>query len=197
MLMSTVVTYPSSNTVAPVSYCLNHHIYVFYGCGHVQQNEVWQYAISSDTWTQLPKASHATPRAFGCAGAEAQGIAYIGLGFNSRNLTDWYRVVLPDNTWTACSSLPGKGREFCVCASNNNYIYLFGGRYFGGDMTGGEIFETYLRYAPDKDSWEWCGTMPCGRAENQIAFTIDGKVYFGLGENEKGQIINQLYCIEP
>jgi hypothetical protein len=38
--------------------------------------------------------------------------------------------------------------------------------------------------------------MPCGRAENMIAFTIDGKVYYGLGENEKGQLINTLYQIE-
>ena len=63
-------------------------------------------------------------------------------------------------------------------------------------MTGGEIFDTYLRYSPEKDRWEWCGTMPCGRAENQIAFTIDGTVYFGLGEDETGIAIDKLYRIE-
>jgi hypothetical protein len=29
-----------------------------------------------------------------------------------------------------------------------------------------------------------------------IAFTINGKVYYGLGENENGQLINKLYRIE-
>ena len=53
-----------------------------------------------------------------------------------------------------------------------------------------------MRYNVLKDCWEYCSTMPCGRAENMIAFTINGKVYYGLGENEKGQLINTLYQIE-
>ena len=63
-------------------------------------------------------------------------------------------------------------------------------------MTGGEIFDSYLRYAPEKDRWEWCGTMPCGRAENLIAFTLNGIPYFGLGEDEKGHVLNTLYRID-
>ena len=63
-------------------------------------------------------------------------------------------------------------------------------------MTGGEVFDSYLRYSPDKDGWEWCGTMPFGRAENLIAFSIDGLVYFGLGENEKGETIAEVWRVE-
>ena len=191
-----LANYPSDNTVAPVTYCINHRLYVFYGCGYVQQNEVWQYDPSSDTWSRLPERDNDALRAFGCAGAAINGFAYFGLGFNSHNLRDWYRVTLPDIQWSACSALPGKGREFSACAADKDYVYIFGGRAFGGDMTGGEIFETYLRYSPEKDRWEWCGTMPCGRAENQIAFTIDGTVYFGLGEDETGTAIDKLYRIE-
>ena len=188
--------YPSANTVKPVSYCVDNRIYVLYGCGHAQQNEVWQYDPSSDTWTQLPHVAQMAPRAFGCTGAAIDGTAYFGSGFDSHNLRDWYRLSLPDNRWTACASLPGKGREFSACAASKEYVYVLGGRYFGGDMTGGEVFDSFLRYAADKDQWEWCGTMPCGRAENQIAFAIDGKVYFGLGEDEKGQTIDKIYRIE-
>lgn len=124
------------------------------------------------------------------------GCLYYGLGYNTHNLTQWYEVDLPTDTWKRIRSLPGKGREFAACAASNEHVYVFGGRYFGGDMTGGEVFETYMRYSPAKDQWEWCGTMPCGRAENQIAFSIGSKVYFGLGEDEKGHVMNQLYCIE-
>ena len=151
--------YPSQNTVAATTATEGDNILVYYGCGHVQQNEVYRYD-------------------------------------NSNNLTNWYKASLVDNTWQRVRSLPGKGREFAACAATDKYVYIFGGRYFGGDMTGGEIFNTYMRYSPDKDQWEWCDTMPCGRAENQIAVTISGKVYFGLGENENAQIINTLYTIE-
>jgi hypothetical protein len=38
--------------------------------------------------------------------------------------------------------------------------------------------------------------MPCGKGENMIAFTIDNTIYFGLGEDEKGNLYNSLYSIE-
>ena len=63
-------------------------------------------------------------------------------------------------------------------------------------MTGGEVFPDILQYSPKEDEWRQAGEMPCGRAENQIAFAINGKVYFGLGEDENGTMINQLYCLE-
>lgn len=188
--------YPSQHTVKPVCVNDNNAIYMLYGCGHSQQSEVWEYRISSDQWTLLPRVGQQHPKSFGCTGTVFEGTTYMGTGFNARNLTHWYRVLLPENSWCACASLPGKGREFSACAAGKEYIYLFGGRHFAGDMTGGEIFETYMRYAPTKDQWEWCGTMPCGRAENQIAFSIDGKVYFGLGEDENGKVNASIYRIE-
>ena len=88
------------------------------------------------------------------------------------------------------------GRTELLFLKNGLFDLASGGRYHAGDMTGGEVLDSYMRYLPAKDAWEWCGTMPCGRAENQIAFRIDGKVYFGLGEDEEGRTINKLYCIE-
>lgn len=188
--------YPSQNTVKPVCVTDGSAVYILYGCGYSQQSDVWEYSITSGQWQILPRDTKQHPKAFGCTGTVFHGVTYLGTGFNARNLTQWYRVVLPENKWSACASLPGKGREFCACSSGKEHIYLFGGRYFAGDMTGGEIFDTFMRYSPDQDRWEWCGTMPCGRAENLIAFTIGEKPYFGLGENEKGEIISQLYRIE-
>ena len=75
-------------------------------------------------------------------------------------------------------------------------MYVFGGRYFAGEMTGGEVFGYIWRYDPTDDEWSRGGAMPCGKAENQIAFAIGNKVYFGLGEDEEGRTINKLYCIE-
>lgn len=187
--------FPNANTVAPLSYSIGGKIYTIYGFGYGFTNDICIYDPEADTWSQLPSV----PRAHACCGgrgAMAGGRLYFGLGYNTYNLTQWYEADIENDKWVARRSLPGKGREFAACTASDEYVYIFGGRYFGGDMTGGEIFDSYLRYSPDKDQWAWCGTMPCGRAENQIAVSINGKVYFGLGENEKGQLINRWYCIE-
>lgn len=188
--------FPNKNVIAATLITDGHYIYAFYGCGFSQQKEVWRYSIADDEWTQIPSSGEPLPRAFGCTGAVVDGMLYFGTGFNSQNLTNWYMVTLPENRWTPRTNIPGKGREFSACTATKEYIYLFGGRYFGGDMTGGEVFDTYLRYAPATDKWTSCGTMPCGTAENQVAFTINGKAYFGLGEDANGKMHKYLYRIE-
>ena len=187
--------FPNKNTVAATLAVIGNDIYALYGCGYAQQKEVWRYDTASNLWSQLPAAENALPRAFGCTGAVCANVLYFGTGFNSKNLRDWFMVTLPDNQWTPRKEISGKGREFSACTASNDYVYLFGGRYFGGDMTGGEVFDTYLRYNPSTDSWAF-GKMPCGRAENQIAFTLNGTIYLGLGENACGQPINKLYRLE-
>ena len=187
--------FPNMNTVAPVVVSDGTAVYALFGCGRFQQCRVWQYSIAEDKWAELP-LREIKPAAFGCAGAMCGGQLYFGLGFDAHNWRDWFSVTLPENEWKACRSIPGKGREFSACAANNQYVYIFGGQYFGGNGTGGEIFESFMRYAPAKDQWEWCGTMPGGRAVNQIAFSIDGKVYFGLGEDENSKGLNTIYCID-
>lgn len=188
--------FPNANSVAGVSVASDGGIYVLYGFGYGFTRTICRYDIATDTWTTLPNNPKQPISNFGGRGAVCKGKFYFGLGYKISNLTQWHEADLPTNTWCQRRSLPGKGREFAACAASNEYVYVLGGRHFAGDMTGGEIFESYLRYAPDKDSWEWCGTMPCGRAENQIAFAINGKVYFGLGEDDKGHVLNTLYRID-
>jgi len=188
--------YPNRNSVGAILAAKDGQIYAYYGCGHFMQQEVYRYEIAENRWDAMPATGERNPSAFGCAGAQLNGFMYFGTGFDARNLTMWHSASIGENHWQRLASLPGKGREFAVCAASNEYVYLFGGRYFGGDMTGGEVFESYMRYSPDNNQWEWCGTMPCGRAENQIAFTINGNVYFGLGEDENKHVIDKIYCIE-
>ena len=188
--------YPNANTVAATSYVIDGDIYAIYGFGYGFTHDICRYDVGADQWTCAPDSPHRAWLNAGGRGALCQGKLYFGLGYRISNLTQWYEVDLPSDIWQRRRSLPGKGREFAACAATNEYVYILGGRYFSGDMTGGEIFDTYLRYSPEKDQWTWCGTMPCGRAENQVAFSIDGKVYFGLGESEEKKVLNKLYCIE-
>lgn len=188
--------FPKNTTVAALPVVIDGVIYAVYGFGWGWTRDIWKYSIANDKWEMVPDNSKRAEAVGGGCGAMLNGTYYFGTGYRTYNETQWFAADIISDKWTRCKSIPGKGREVSACAASNNYVYLFGGRHFAGDMTGGEIFNTYMRYSPEKDQWEWCGTMPCGRAENQIAFSINGKVYFGLGEDEKGQIINKLYCIE-
>jgi len=191
-----LANYPNTYTIAATSFALNDGIFALYAFWHGFSQYICRYDVPSNTWDvwpDNPKRAHANA---GGRGAWFGGLFYYGGGYNTHNLNQWYAADINRDEWTQLSSIPGKGREFSACAASKKYVYLFGGRHFGGDMTGGEVFESYLRYAPDKDRWEWCGMMPCGRAENLIAFSIDGKVYFGLGEDADGKTINKLYCID-
>lgn len=188
--------FPSRYTVDAHCFALNGKIYVLYGFGHSFSRDIWSYNIAEGTWSLASDNWHRAKRNFGGCGAYLNGLYYYGTGYDTHNLTQWYATDIESNQWTPCTSVPGKGRQWSACTASNNYVYLFGGRYFAGDMTDGEIFDNYLRYMPDTNQWEWCGSMPCGRAENQIAFTIDGKVYFGLGEDANEQTINNLYRLE-
>ena len=188
--------YPNGCTIAPVMVAMNGSIYALFGFYTGFSRDIFRYDIDADTWTRLPDNTGRAKPNCGGRGAMLNGLLYYGGGYDTHNLKDWFSVDVAQDTWTSCRSIPGKGREFSACAAGKAHIYLFGGRHFAGDMTGGEIFDTYLRYAPDNNSWEWCGTMPCGRAENQIAFTIGNKPYFGLGEDENGKVMGALYKID-
>ena len=188
--------FPNGCTVAPIVFALDESIYAAYGCYSGFSRDVFRYDIAADTWTRLPDNTGRPKPNSGGHGALFNGLLYYGGGYDTHNLSQWYVADIAKDQWTSCRSIPGKGREFGACAAGKEHIYLFGGRYFAGDMTGGEVFDTYLRYAPDQDRWEWCGTMPCGRVENLIAFSINGVVYFGLGEDEDGKVLGTLYKID-
>ena len=188
--------FPNGNTVAASSFAMNGQIYVLYGFGYGFTRDIYVYDIATDGWSQQEDKRVRASACAGACGAMKDGIVYFGTGYDTHNLTEWWAADLTHNEWIERQSVPGKGRQFSACTAGKEYIYLFGGRHFAGELTGGEVFESYLRYAPAKDAWEWCGAMPCGRAENMIALTIDGKVYFGLGESAEGTILNNWYRIE-
>lgn len=188
--------FPNGNTVAAVSFGLDGFIYAIYGFGYGFTRDVWRYHITENRWEMISDNIRRAPYHCGGRGAWLDGMYYYGTGYNTGNLRTWWATDIISDEWTPCASIPGKGRQFSACAASKEYVYLCGGRYFGGDLTGGEVFDSYMRYAPSKDQWEWCGTMPCGRTENLIAFTIDGKAYFGLGEDEKGHTRNTLFRID-
>ena len=191
-----LAAYPNKTTNDATTFVVSDRIYVIYGISDGFSREVKYYEPDNNTWTSVPDNYHRALSTFGGVGATCQGKTYFGLGFNIHPLTQWYTMRLNDDQWKKLSSLPGKGRTFSACSSTNQYIYVFGGRYFAGEYTGGELFADIWRYDPAEDQWARSRLMPYGKAENLIAFSIDNKVYFGLGEDENGTVKNKLYRIE-
>lgn len=188
--------YEQETTVRPTLFVVGARIYAIYGTSGCFTREINYYEPKTNTWHSIPDSHYRALSAFGSVGAVCEGRCFYGLGNNTTNLKQWYTVDLESDDWTRLHSAPGKGRTFSACAASNHAIYVFGGRFFAGELTGGEIFSEILQYSPAEDEWRYAGEMPCGRAENQIAFAINGKVYFGLGEDENGTMIDKLYRIE-
>ena len=188
--------FPSDNTVGAVSYAHNGRIYVLYGGGYGFSREITCYDPESDTWQVYEDDHRRANAAFGVAGAAVAGRTYLGTGFNTRNLSQWYEADLEQDRWTKCASVPTAGRQVATAVANSRYIYLMGGHHFGGSLTTWQSFSDILRYDPQKDQWSHCGSIPYGAAESMISFAIGERIYFGLGEDKDGHIFTQLYYLE-
>jgi len=192
----TLAPYPYETTVAPTMFVVGSRIYAIYGTSDGFSRQITYYDPKNDSWHSFEDSHLRALSVFGGVGVSCEGLYYFGLGNNNANITQWYRVDLDADNWTKLKNAPGKERTFSACAASAHHVYVTGGRCFAGDLTGGEIFGDILQYTPSSDQWAYAGDLPCGQAENQIAFAIEGKVYFGLGEDEEGNLINQMYCIE-
>lgn len=188
--------YPDVHSNAAVSYIVGNRIYAIYGFGLGWSSKVMYYDITTDSWHSAGDNSDRAKPTFGGVGAQCNGRCFYGTGYRNANTRQWYEVDLNRDDWTERTKVPGKGRELCAGCATNEYIYIFGGRCFGGEYTGGEVLKEALRYKVDEDKWERCGDIRCGRAENMVAFSIGNKAYYGLGETDEGQVINKLYRIE-
>ncbi len=188
--------FPSDNTVGAVSCAHNGKIYILYGFGYGFTREISVYDPVANTWTVYEDNHRRALAALGMTGATVSGRTFIGTGFNTRNLSQWYEADLEQDSWTKYASVPTAGRQVATAVGNSRYLYLMGGHHFGGTLTTWQSFSDILRYDPQKDQWARCGYIPCGAAESMISFAIGERIYFGLGEDPDGTIFNHLYSLE-
>lgn len=189
---------PSKETVGAVCFSDGATIYVAYGNQRYFERNVWAYDIAENRWRQLrdetSRSSNNPPRVLSATGASCGGRHYLGTGYHKHSLDFWAEMLPGEEevSWRMCKELPGKGRNSACCAGSEKYIYVAGGRYFGGSVTDGLLQDDILRYDPASDSWAQCCHMPTG-AENMVAFRIGEAVYFGLGNDKDNNILRTLY----
>ncbi|MGN0186273.1 MAG: Kelch repeat-containing protein [Paludibacteraceae bacterium] len=163
-----------------------------YGGAYGLTREVARYDITCDTWTVYDDNWKRAKSAFGIVGAQCDGRYFIGTGFNTDNLDQWYEFSPDDDVWQKRCHVPGK-RELSTAVAADKRIYLLGGYYFGGSLTDEKTYDDILAYDTDDDKWLFCGHLPNGSRKNLIACKIGDNIYFGLGEDENDRILSDFY----
>lgn len=184
--------YPNSYTVGVSCYTEGGNIYCIYGMGDGFTRDVIRYDIACNEWTKIPGHEGQSYAVMGGTGATVAGEHYFGTGYNTRNKNTWYRLN-PEGDWEKRASVPGK-RSTAVAAGTSRYIYMAGGRLFGGDLSGGKVYDDVLRYDPEQDKWYLAARMPEGR-DRMSRFVIGERIFIGLGETEDSRKMKTMFEI--
>jgi len=62
--------------------------------------------------------------------------------------------------------------------------YVMLGRYWRGAENGGRLLSDLLEYDPAENAWTRRGEYPGGAIQNAMVFTIRGRGYILMGEND-------------
>ena len=197
----TVRSYPSTRTVGPVVVTDGTYIYAADGGRQNFERWIFRYSIADDAWEQLkdgvPRMANYPPRAHSACGAMCQGRFFLGAGYTRDGSSDfWTEAEVREDSivWHHCAELNGK-RHNATATTDNTYIYLAGGHFYGGTVTNGELYDDVLRYSPLEDHWIRLAHLPDGERENSISWVIGSTLYIGLGNDMRNQPCAQLYRI--
>lgn len=194
--------YPDPNVVAAVSLPQGENIYVCYGYKYIFERNVWQYNIALNQWQLLrddtPRSSNHPPRVSGPVAAVCQNKLYLGTGHHKNGRNFWTEMLPTEGEvhWAEKAAMPDKGRCTAVCTASDNFIYVAGGRYFGGTVTDGFMYNDVMRYSPTDDNWVRCAQLPCSEVENMQAFRLGKSIYFVGGNNKYNEAQRAVYRIK-
>lgn len=189
--------YPSDKTVAAVSFSDGRYIYVGFGYRGFG-NELFRYDPETDSWSSIaqPSKGYCPPRVMSPIAGTVGQRCLIGTGHHPFE-GSWLAAFSPaDNSWQEQKAVPGKARHNAACATTDDRLFVFGGWHYGDSLTNGFHFEDILCYTPDNDSWSCYGMMPDGPSENRFAARVGNRIYFGLGEDQHGHYLRNLYYFE-
>lgn len=187
--------FPSTEVDGCVSFVYNKMIYVGFGFnGYGFPPEFWKYNPETDTWTQL-NAFPGYSRMVATAVTDGNRI-FCGTGYKAMNMNDWWEYFPLSDTWHRKKDVPDNGRLNAISWALNGRIFMGTGRHFAGEFTGGGVKNDVLEYDIDKNCWYATANFPGSGRENAISFTINGKTYVGLGENDS-QLLSDIWCFEP
>lgn len=190
-----LASYGDTETNAAVAWATDTAIYVTMGYQHYFDSKVYRYSIARDEWYFIASGWEITCRMI-ATGATAKGRFFAGGGFNAKMVNDWCEFDVETNKWYYRTKPSTSARLFASAIGVGEYIYMLGGRYWGGTLTTQHFYENIIRYDVDADNWTSLGRMPQGGCENMIVFTHENALYWGLGEQEDGSFLSEIYKLE-
>ncbi len=183
--------FPADDVVAPIVWEDEGYIYLALGFADNFKKNVYRYEVSNDKWELVDRLSGLLVRAE-VVGAKVNDCIYFGSGYGIEMRNDWWRYDWEKKELVGCSKLPFKGRIFASSVAIDDFIYVLGGRYFGGTETREHFYETIIVYDIRNDEWLTLGCMQQA-AENMIAFEYGGDLYWGLGQCQDGSFVKKIY----
>lgn len=187
--------FPTNKTVSAVAFGNDQCIWVGFGFNGFS-DELWCYSIEDNEWREETHQKVWPRRLMGSVATSVGNRHYLGTGYRRHAFSEWWEWLEEEHCWESRSPVPGKGRHNAACAATSEVCWVIGGWHYGDSLTNGFHYADILRYSPLSDQWTVCGTIPCGGTENGVACGIGNTLYFGLGENEKGELHQKWYSIE-
>ncbi len=134
--------------------------------------------LIQDPWEEMSDFSAFSSSAM--ASFSLQGRGYILLGDN--NLTEVWRYTPQLDQWTRMSDFPGESRRFPISFAFDDFAYVGFGWVPGDDES--SYRNDFWKYDPAIDNWTLItDSPPFVRRRNPIYFTLNGKGYYGGGNN--------------
>lgn len=164
---------------------LNNKLYYLDAGGTADASELWEYDISSNTWSQKTDFPGQGRSAFAAFAIGTK--LYAGTGSNSSVQSDFYEYDPSTNAWTAKTSFPGAARTQAVGFSYNSKGYIGGGRTCCAPLT------DYYEYDPVGNSWTSRANFPGSGRFAAIEFVINGKAYIGTGIDYSSNTFSDFY----
>jgi len=157
------------------------------GCNGVQQNEVWEYTPTSNTWLQknnFPGIARWSAPCF-----EIANKGYLMLGVSPNLESDVWEYEPLTDTWTQKNNFPGFVRQDAFGFAINTKGYVTCGR------AGGYLNDLW-EYTPATDTWLQKADFPAMVRNGASGFVIGNYAYVGLRYNS-GTNFSDFYRYNP
>jgi N-acetylneuraminic acid mutarotase len=155
----------------------------------LSRNDLWQYDISSNAWTQ--KNNFPGPERYGAVSFVLNNFGYIVAGGNDNGyLDDLWEYDSQNNLWLQKTGLPAGSAQhenqrveaYAFVVNNRAYVGGGSGFVFGANQTFNIAFYDLWEYEPIGDNWTQKSDVPDFIGRNMsVAVSINGKGYVGLG----------------
>lgn len=160
--------------------------------GISRSSETYRYDPQTDVWTQLED----NPHSYSASAAFSIGkYLYVAGGYEGRNIRTAFRYHSVDNKWSDVASMP-KGRMLSQGLEIDGKGYVLMGRFWNGPENGGGLLSDILEYDPNENVWVDRGDFPGGLRQKAAVFTIQGRGYIVMGENNERRL-SDVWSFKP